>query len=148
MPRNWPGLEQRIKERVAALGFKNLAQFADAKNYRITYIYKWAAGTTPDRENLERLAKDLEVHPAWLLFGDEVQPLLRRAKKALACLVGALALATSVPGSAEPLRAGVSAPETRHYVKRRRKTTHRWWGFPDGLPPTGFPRLVRSAYVW
>lgn len=84
MGRQWPGLGERINQRIRELGFKNAAQFADAKGWRITYIYKWAGGTTPDRENLEKLAKDLGVHPAWLLFGDAVKPLLRRT---LACLV-------------------------------------------------------------
>ena len=69
MARNWPGLGERIMERIAALGYANAAQFADAKHYRVTYVYKWISGTTPDRRNLDRLSKDLKCSPAWLLFG-------------------------------------------------------------------------------
>lgn len=141
MPRNWPGLGERIKQRVEDLGFKNIAQFADAKGYRITYAYKWAAGTTPDRENLERLARDLQVHPAWLLFGDEILPLVRRAKKALACLVGGLLLGASVQASAAPLPAVERASCEKDYVKARRRRRN-LMGWLYGNTPREFPRLV------
>ena len=58
MASQWPGFKERAEGCIKALGYKNAAQFADAKGYRITYIYKWLGGTTPDRENLERLAAD------------------------------------------------------------------------------------------
>ena len=67
----WPGLGDRIRQKIRELGHENAAQFADAKGYRVTYVYKWISGTLPSRDNLLRLAKDLRVSPAWLLFGDE-----------------------------------------------------------------------------
>lgn len=152
MPRNWPGLGERIQQRIAALGFKNPAQFADAKGYRITYIYKWAAGTTPDRANLERLAKDLEVHPAWLLFGDEIRPLVRSVKKALACLLAATAIGGVLvaPASAHLGDAAGAQTDERHYVNLRRRRYRPWWRQPcrDNSVPlqevslSGFPRLT------
>jgi hypothetical protein len=59
---------------IKRLGYKNPSHFADAKRYRITYVYKWLNGTTPDPDNLFRLAKDFNVNPAWLLFGDSYAP--------------------------------------------------------------------------
>lgn len=77
----WPELAKRIRQRIGELGYKNPAQFADAKGYRITYVYKWAGGVTPDRTTLERLARDLCVTPEWLLFGDVVYDRNRRRPK-------------------------------------------------------------------
>lgn len=122
--RKWPGLGERIAQRVRELGFRNLAQFADAKGYRITYIYKWAGGATPDRSNLERLAKDLDVHPAWLLFGDEITPLLRGVKT-LAVGLALLLASLGVRVEAIPLRVGDQVPETQHYVNLLH--LRRWW---------------------
>jgi hypothetical protein len=61
--RIWPGLAERIEKRIVELGYENAARFADAKHYRVTYVYKWIAGTTPDPPTLDRLAKDLDTTP-------------------------------------------------------------------------------------
>lgn len=91
----WPGLSQRLRQRIADLGFKNPSVFADQKHYRVTHIHKWLGDTTPSRENLERLAKDLHVSAAWLLFGDTngvdkaPVPPTKRGRR-LRCMVAAL----------------------------------------------------------
>jgi transcriptional regulator with XRE-family HTH domain len=86
----WEGLADRIKQRIAELGYKNPAEFADKKRYRITYIYKWVGGTAPDPKTLQALAKDLETTPEWLLFGDVVYERNRRRRGggALMALLG------------------------------------------------------------
>jgi len=115
-------------------GFKNVAQFADAIGVRITYAYKWAGGTTPERENLEKLAAFFKVSPAWLLFGDDVprEPLRRRGKKVVAGLVGALMLMATggVPGHAGTLQdvgsAGTSDNSTRGITSITALVLRRW----------------------
>jgi hypothetical protein len=96
----WPGLQERLRQCIAEQGYKNPAQFADAKHYRITMLYKWLDDTTPNLDNLERLARDLGVSAAWLLFGNAsgvnkapARP-RKRGRQGLACLVAALGLTT------------------------------------------------------
>ena len=51
----------------------------------MTYVYKWLHGACPAPETLNRLAKDLHVSAAWLLFGDvEYLPLAVGARRPLA----------------------------------------------------------------
>lgn len=72
----WPGIGKRIRERFHALGYvkddgrADVIRFALDHRYVHTYVYKWLDDTTPSRDNLYRLARDLGVSPAWLLFGD------------------------------------------------------------------------------
>lgn len=108
MGKQWPDFGDRLARLIHEKGYKNAAQFADAAGIRITYVYKWLGGTIPERENIEMLASKLDVAPAWLLFGDEVDRTARpmkRARKALVCLLGALSLTTSgaVPSQARTL---------------------------------------------
>ena len=73
----WPGLGERIRQRIRELGMvtpsgkADIATFTTTHGYVITGFYKWLTNTTPERETLLRLARDLEVSPAWLLFGDQ-----------------------------------------------------------------------------
>jgi len=85
----WPGFGNRVRERLRALGYvrpdgtEDISSFTLKKGYIVTLFYKYLAHTTPSRENLLRLAHDLEVSPSWLLFGDPPQvgtpPLKRKA---------------------------------------------------------------------
>jgi transcriptional regulator with XRE-family HTH domain len=75
----WPGLGDRIKQRLVELGYTqangkpDILGFSLKHFYTATYMYKWLnAGVMPSRETIERLAKDLNVSPSWLLFGDDV----------------------------------------------------------------------------
>src|SRR5262245_2011775 len=93
----WPGLGDRIRERIVALGFTtkdgsaDVQRFALAKGYLPNYLYRWGTDTTPDRDNLLRLAKDLECSPAWLLFGVEVKlPRVRNGARFLGIILFAL----------------------------------------------------------
>lgn len=107
----WPGLADRLRARIAELGYKNPSRFADEKRYRVTDLHKWITDTTPCRATLERLADDLEVNVAWLLLGDasgvqkEPPRPRKRVGRVVKCLVAALGLTTTAWGSAqaEPL---------------------------------------------
>lgn len=134
----WPGLGERIKQRIQALGYKNPAQFAEARRIRIQYIYRWISGATPDRENLEQLAKELEVAPPWLLFGDEVpmKP-TRRIRKALVGLLLGLLVGSSL---AHDATASAFSPASNGSASYRTplRTWLRWLlglGHPDALLP-------------
>jgi hypothetical protein len=71
----FPGVGERIKERLLALGYErnghpDIMRFCDERRYRSTYFYRWANyGMTPEKETLDRLAADLGVKPWWLLYG-------------------------------------------------------------------------------
>lgn len=97
----WPGLGDRIRQRLVELGYKqangkpDVLGFSLKHSYLPMYLYKWAnAGVMPSRENVERLAKDLNVSAPWLLFGDEVSrapiPPRKRGVRRVGCLVAAL----------------------------------------------------------
>lgn len=70
------GLGERIRERMAGLGYARsdgspkVLQFSRDKGYFSQYVYQWLLGRVPGPENLQRLARDLGVSRAWLLFGD------------------------------------------------------------------------------
>ncbi len=73
----WRGFGQRVRQRMRALGYvradgsEDISRFTLENRYVVTLFYKYLTNTTPSRENLLRLAKDLEVSPGWLLFGDD-----------------------------------------------------------------------------
>ena len=129
----WPGFGKRLVESIQKAGFPNVAQFADAKGYRITYAYKWASGTTPDPENLIRLTKDLGVSLEWLLRGDEVSkvpvPPRKRGARKIGCLVAALLGLSGTPASWGPprsLEADAPASSVSH-TDNVRGILSRWW---------------------
>src|SRR5574341_373726 len=70
----FPGIGQRIKERLRALGYWKdgrpaIGRFCDERGYRPQYLYAWLADRIPTYENLLRLARDLGAPPEWILFG-------------------------------------------------------------------------------
>lgn len=79
MPRRgkWPGISERIIERLRALGYWNSKKsrietyrFCREKGYMPPYVLKWLSGSQPSWENVQRLSRDLEISPVWLMFGD------------------------------------------------------------------------------
>jgi len=151
----WPGLQERLRERIAELGFKNPSRFADEKRYRVTQLHKWLSTTTPSRATLDRLAQDLGVTAWWLLFGDQsgvskapANPRKRGGRK-IGCLVAALLSTmawgpTPASASASAIRSEPTAATT-YYVKRRRRGYSLWGrGNPDPLR-SGYPRLTACA---
>lgn len=71
-----------------ALGYVNKKGKPDASRfsldhrYLVTSVHKWLTDTTPELENIERLAKDLKVSRGWLLFGEgSPRPKLPRGPK-------------------------------------------------------------------
>jgi transcriptional regulator with XRE-family HTH domain len=133
MAKQWPGFTERLQQSIREAGYRNAAQFADAKGIRITYVYKWLGGTTPDRENLERLATHLGVSPAWLLFGDDVEKAVRPiVLRALAWLV--VALGVTAASGVRSSEAGYLGPtvgegpaESAYYVNLWRRFVYWWW---------------------
>jgi PAS domain-containing protein len=70
----YSGLGERILSRLRSLGYwkKNrvdVLRFCREKGYRPQYVYAWAKDRVPSYENLKRLASDLDVPMAWILFG-------------------------------------------------------------------------------
>ena len=118
----WPGLGERIRQRLVELGYKqangkpDVLGFSLKHSYIPMYVYKWAnAGVMPSQENVERLARDLNVSAPWLLFGGEVDKAPaapRKRGRALRCLVAApllVGIATTTAG-VPPLQRGHDAP--------------------------------------
>jgi hypothetical protein len=75
----WPGFGERVREQLRKLGYvrpdgsEDISRFTVKHGYVITAFYKWMDTTTPTRENLLKLARDLQCSPSWLLFGDPQQ---------------------------------------------------------------------------
>lgn len=70
----FPGIGQRVKERLKALGYwkdgrPEVGRFCDDRGYRPQYLYAWFRDRIPSYENLVRLARDLGAPPEWILFG-------------------------------------------------------------------------------
>lgn len=148
----WPGLGERIKERLLGLGFvvgdkPDIMRFCDERRYRHGYFFKWANyGVTPEPENLERLAVDLGVTPEWLLFGpvifDRNRPLAvspaRRSGRGRRPTLGANG--ARLPEPVPEISNGVpTPPRTLPVGKVSRKRLHNkaemfLWGPDDALP--------------
>jgi hypothetical protein len=75
----YPGLGERIGRRLIELGYvqKNgkpdVLRFASDHGYVPSYLYTWMGQTTPQYQNLRRLAADLRVELGWLGFGDDAR---------------------------------------------------------------------------
>ena len=75
----FPGVGERIKERLLALGYEragkpDAARFMRELRYDGRYFYPWLKDRTPSGENLARLAADLQCSRAWLLLGEGPAP--------------------------------------------------------------------------
>ena len=75
------GIGDRIRERLNALGYwkkgrPDVAKFCEEKRSRPQYVYAWLKDRVPGPENLNRLAQDLGVSGPWIMFGDQVGPLV------------------------------------------------------------------------
>lgn len=122
---HYENVGERMKERLLALGYvtaegtPHIARFIREYRYDSRYFYRWAnKGATPAGENLERLAQDLGVTRAWLLFGDEGTP-KRRRRHMLASAILALTIG-GVLGQAAPSLGYASADALRLIGARRR----------------------------
>ena len=75
----YPGLGERVSRRLIELGYvqKNgkpdVLRFAADHRYVSSYLYTWMGQTTPEYQNLRRLAADLQVELGWLGFGEEAR---------------------------------------------------------------------------
>ena len=70
------GFGERLRTRLKALGYwkhdrPDVARFTLERRYRPQYIYAWLRDRLPDYDNLIRLARDLQVTPDWLRFGEQ-----------------------------------------------------------------------------
>ena len=80
----YPGLGERIGRRLIELGYvqKNgkpdVLRFAADHGYTSSYVYTWMGQTTPEYQNLRRLAADLKVELGWLGFGNDAREIPRK----------------------------------------------------------------------
>ncbi len=66
----WPGMGERIYQRLQELGYKSVEDFTQKRGYGLGLFYKWIRGeVAPRRSNVIRLASDLDVSLQWLMFG-------------------------------------------------------------------------------
>ena len=66
----WPGSGERIRKRLQDFGV-TVEEFCRAHHYHLGLFYKWMGErVAPRRENVIRLARDLDLPIRWLLFGD------------------------------------------------------------------------------
>src|SRR3990172_10060031 len=70
------GFGDRVHKRLIGLGYvkrdkPDVSRFCRERDYRPQYVYAWLKGRLPRAGYLERLAGDLQVSPAWLMFGEQ-----------------------------------------------------------------------------
>ena len=81
----YPGLGERIARRLIDLGYvqKNgkpdVLRFAAEHGYVSSYLYTWMGQTTPEYQNLRRLAADLSVELGWLGFGEAAREIPKKS---------------------------------------------------------------------
>ena len=74
----FPGVGERMKERLRAIGYVKpngdlrVSDFCLDHRYQGTMMYDWLADRRTPIRDLERLARDLNTTPAFLLFGVDV----------------------------------------------------------------------------
>lgn len=119
----WPGLGERIRQRLLDLGYvqgdgkPDIMRFCDERRYRSTYFYKWANyNVTPDASNLERLASDLGVTPELLVFG----PIIFERNKPLATAPSRRSGRGARPTLTALSPSGRSRPTGRTHPRQRR----------------------------
>jgi hypothetical protein len=81
----YPGLGERIARRLIELGYvqksgrPDVLRFAAEHRYIASYLYTWIGQTTPEYQNLLRLAADLRVELGWLGFGEAARDIPRHS---------------------------------------------------------------------
>lgn len=67
----WPGMGERIGQRLRELGYRSVEDFTQRRRYSLGLFYKWMREqAAPRRANIVRLALDLDVSLRWLMFGN------------------------------------------------------------------------------
>src|SRR3990170_1810454 len=161
---DFAGLGERIRTRLELLGYwKNerpdVLRFCEERRYRPQYVYAWLKDRVPTRANLSRLAHDLGVPMAWIMFGQDAGQVAAEPRHALETAgrdaEGPVAERAPLPNSPRPGKpARPVAPAWEPQVldfKRLRDVTERlvqleaelqaiFRAFPDGyfwLDPEG-----------
>jgi transcriptional regulator with XRE-family HTH domain len=96
VPLGYPGLGARLRARILEQ-YGSVAQFTQQRGYSSVYVYRWFRGMMPTYPHVMRLAADLQVTPAWLLFGDAANAIPPRSGTA--------------PASKERAQSPVALPE-------------------------------------
>lgn len=127
MAKGYSGMGPRLREAILRR-YPSVRRFCLERRFSEVYVYRWMAkGHIPEYGEMMRLCSDLDVTPAWLLFGDDAHkvptppndgadvvvgkraPARGRAGRAtVKGLVGALALGAALLGG--PSIARASAP--------------------------------------
>ena len=107
-------------------------RFCDEKRFRHGYFYKWCNySVTPEGENLERLAVELDATPEWFLFG----PIIFERNRPLA--------PAPARGAGRGARPTLSAPS-----RNRRRPTTRGAGTSSQAPPEGPVCRIMLKHIW
>jgi hypothetical protein len=121
------GVGRRMKERLRALGYTKpngdlrVQDFALDKRYTVAFFYDWLGDRRTPIRDLERLARDLETTPAWLLFG-----------------VAEVVAPAAAPAAPRPPRSTGSARRPAvALAERRARGRRRHPRFPNPLPEVG-----------
>jgi hypothetical protein len=67
---DYPGLGGRLRAKIME-HYGSINRFVVTRGYSHVYVYRWFKGMVPSYPYVIRLAHDLDVTPAWLLFGDD-----------------------------------------------------------------------------
>lgn len=115
----WPGMGSRIDKRIKELGYSGVERFTQAhpdSKYTLGLVYKWIRGdVAPSRQNILRLAADLDCDPAYLIFGTPKPAPARRPAPISGGSGAAAALAVGKPGGSQE----ASPPAVGQRVTRR-----------------------------
>ncbi|MBI4012143.1 MAG: GAF domain-containing protein [Candidatus Rokubacteria bacterium] len=81
------GLGDRIRARLRLLGYwrndrPDVLRFCEERRYRPQYVYAWLKNRVPSRTNLGRLAEDLGVPMAWIVFGQDEEQVAAEQRRA------------------------------------------------------------------
>jgi len=121
------GFGDRVHRRLVGLGYvkrdkPDVSRFCRERDYRPQYVYAWLKGRLPRAGYLERLAGDLQVSPAWLMFGEQSAQ-MAEVRASMAWGAGA----APAPLRPQPPRAVPSGGRSAHAAR--------------ATPPLG-PRLI------
>ena len=121
------GFGDRVHKQLIGLGYvkrdkPDVSRFCRERDYRPQYVYAWLKGRLPRAGYLERLAGDLQVSPAWLMFGEQSAQ-MAEVRASMAWGAGA----APAPLRPQPPRAVPSGGRSAHAAR--------------ATPPLG-PRLI------
>ncbi len=81
----YPGLGERVEEKIQELGYPSHRQFSLARGYPPNTINDMVSrGRLPSYDTFQRLCVDFHCTRAWLMFGDDANKIPGKKKMRLA----------------------------------------------------------------